>query len=896
MRAVMLLLFGNLMMSNERKPQSVYLKDYRPSDFLIDTVHLYVDLHEEETCVKTILNLQRNPASNRTGAPLTLNGEDIALKSVIIDGHKLSPLNYTVDKFSLTIPAVPNQFTLETKVVIKPQENTRLSGLYKSRGNFFTQCEAEGFRRITYFLDRPDIMAQYTTTITADKTKYPYLLSNGNLTEKKTLNLKRQWVHWEDPSKKSSYLFALVAGDFDVLEDSFITRSGKEVTLQLYLEKGFKDQGMFALAALKKSMRWDEKKFGREYDLDIYMIVAVSDFNMGAMENKGLNIFNTKNILANPKTTTDDDYVRIEEVIGHEYFHNWSGNRVTCRDWFQLTLKEGLTVFREQSFSEDLTSKGVARINAVNLLRNVQFLEDAGSMAHPIRPRSYIEISNFYTATVYNKGAEIVRMVQTLLGSKVFYKAMDLYFSLYDGQAVTTEDFIQVMEDTSGKNLKQFKRWYDQAGTPLLEVDSNYEEKEKMLILTVKQMCPPTPGQPEKFPFHLPLSVGFIGPKYESVSMQLEGEDKAVTGTRVLEIKKSETTFRFINIEHKPILSLLRNFSAPVRLNYPYTDKELLCLLQHDSDPFSRWEAGQLFAKRLMLKLVDDYYEKKPLKMDDRFIKSFQKIIQRSHQDPWYRAILLLLPSESYLMQFIEKTDIEVVFKVRQFVKKALAIALVDDLSRSYRNNQLVGYEYNYSDVGRRAFKNRCLSYLTEVNDKSYYRLAYEQFKNSNNMTDSVGALSALIDHNCEERDQALKEFYQKWKNQPLIVNKWFSIQASSTLPSTIGTVRTLTQHPDFDIKNPNNIYSLLAVFGTNVVRFHDANGEGYRLIADYVLKIDPVNPQVAARILQPLTRWQLMDAKRQALMKTELARIAKAPKLSTDIYEIVTKSLMMCL
>ena len=879
-------------MMSERKPQPVHLKDYRPSDFLIDTVHLYVDLHEEETYVKTILNLRRNPASSRTEASLTLNGEDMVLKSVVIDGHKLSPSDCTVDKFSLTIPAVPNQFALETKVVIKPQKNTQLRGLYKSRGNFCTQCEAEGFRRITYFLDRPDIMAKYTTTITADKTKYPYLLSNGNLIETKTLDHKRHWLRWEDPSKKPSYLFALVAGDFDVLEDSFLTRSGREVELRLYLEKGFKDQGAFALAALKKSMRWDEEKFGREYDLDIYMIVAISDFNMGAMENKGLNIFNTKNILANPNTATDDDYVRIEEVIGHEYFHNWSGNRVTCRDWFQITLKEGLTVFRAQSFNEDVTSKVVARINVVNLLRDVQFLEDAGPMAHPIRPRSYIEINNLYTATVYNKGAEVIRMVQTLLGSQTFRKAMDLYFSRYDGQAVTTEDFIRVMEDASGKSIEQFKRWYDQAGTPSLEVNSEYDEKEKTLTLTVKQTCQPTPGQPEKLPFHLPLSMGFIGAECEDMPTQLEGESKAVTGTRVLEIKKSETVFRFINVEHKPILSLLRHFSAPVRLSYPYTDEELLWLLQCDSDPFARWEAEQLFAKRLIFKLVDDYHEEKPLKMDDRFVKSFQKIIQGSYKDPWYEATLLLLPSESYLMQFIKKMDIEALFKVRQFVKKALATALVDDLKRSYEKHRLVGYEYHYADVGKRALKNRCLSYLTETNDKLYYQLAYQQFKNSDNMTDAVGALSALINHDCEERDQALEEFYQQWKDQPLIVNKWLSLQASSTLPSTLEVVRKLTQHPAFDIKNPNNVYSLLAVFGANVVRFHDANGEGYRLVVDYVLKIDPVNPQVAAKILQPLTRWKIMDEKHQTLMKTELTRIARTSKLSTDVYEIVAKSL----
>ncbi|QTS84033.1 aminopeptidase N [Coxiella endosymbiont of Amblyomma nuttalli] len=877
---------------HERKSQPVYLKDYRPPNFLIDTVHLYVDLFEEETYVRAVLNVRRNPASTRIEAPLTLDGEDIILKSLAINGYELPPSDYMIDRFSLTIPIVPNQFVLDTKVVIKPQENTQLNGLYKSRGNFCTQCEAEGFRRITYFLDRPDVMAKYTTTITADRIKYPYLLSNGNLIETKILNHKRHRACWQDPSKKSSYLFALVAGDFDVLKDNFITCSGRKVALQLYLEKGFKDQGMFALTALKKSMRWDEEKFGREYDLDIYNMVAVSDFNMGAMENKGLNIFNTKNILANAKTATDDDYIRIEEVIGHEYFHNWSGNRVTCRDWFQITLKEGLTMFREQAFSEDVTSKSVSRINVVKILRDVQFLEDASSMAHSIRPRSYIEINNFYTATVYNKGAEVIRMLQTLLGSGTFRKAMDLYFSLYDGQAVTTEDFIQAMEDASGKHLEQFKRWYDQSGTPVLEINSEYHAKDKTLTLIVKQTCLPTPDQSKKLPFHLPLSLGFVGPACGDMPTQLEGENKAMTSTRVLEIKKSETVFRFINVKHKPILSLLRHFSAPVQLNYPYTDEELLYLLQYDIDPFARWEAEQLFAKRLIFKLMDDYHEKKPLKMDDRFVKIFQEIIEWSHKDPWYAATLLLLPSESYLMQCIKKMDIEALFTSRQFVKKALATVLVDDLKSIYRSHQSVCYKYHYTDVGKRALKNRCLNYLTETNDKLYYQLAYEQFKNSDNMTDTIGAFSALINHDCEERDQILKEFYQKWKEQPLIVNKWLSLQASSTLPSTFETVRKLTQHPAFNIKNPNNVYSLLAVFSANVIRFHDTNGEGYRLIADYVLKIDSMNPQVAARILQPLTRWQIMDEKHQTLMKAEITRISQARRLSTNVYEIVTKSL----
>ena len=874
---------------NDKKPQTIYLKDYRPPSFLIDTVHMHVDLHEEETHVKTVLSLQRN-SKMKTSAPLILNGEAMVLKRIALNGQTLSSADFKIDDSSLTIFCVPDEFILETEVIIKPQENTQLNGLYKSRGNFCTQCEPHGFRRITYFLDRPDVLARYTTTITADKDKYPFLLSNGNLITKK-LDGNRQWVHWEDPWKKPSYLFALVAGDFDLLESAFITQSGKEVLLHLYLEKGFKDQGLFALQALKKAMKWDEERFGREYDLDIYMIVAVSDFNMGAMENKGLNIFNTKNILANPKTATDEDYIRIENVVGHEYVHNWSGNRVTCRDWFQITLKEGLTVFRDQSFIEDITSKGVARIGDVNHLRNVQFAEDAGPMAHPIQPQSYIEVNNFYTSTVYNKGAEVIRMMQTLLGPEVFRKAMDLYFCCYDGEAVTTGDFIQAMADASGRNFDQFKRWYDQAGTPVLDVESEYNENKQTLTLKVKQSCLPTVGQSEKPSLHIPLALGFVDPKCQDMPTQLAEEDEVIQGTRILEIKKSEEIFKFINVNHKPTLSLLRDFSAPVRLNYPYSDEELLWLFQCASDPFARWEAGQIFSKRLIFNLVKDYQQQKLLKLDNRFIESFRKIIQGPHKDHRYEATLLLLPTEGYLMQFMRNMDIEVLHVIRQFMKKKLAAALISELTTTYENHQLPFYEYNWTDVGKRALKNRCLGYLTE-NGGDQYVLAYRQFKNSDNMTDIVGALSALINHECKERYCALDEFYQQCKDQPLVINKWMALQASSQLPSTVENVKKLIQHPAFDIKNPNNVYALLVNFGMNVVCFHDKSGEGYRLIADYVLKIDPMNPQVAARVLQPLSHWQIMDGRRQELMKAELMRIAKARRLSSDVYEIVTKSL----
>ncbi|WP_264435302.1 aminopeptidase N [Coxiella endosymbiont of Dermacentor marginatus] len=873
---------------NDKKPRTIYLKDYRPPSFLIDTVHIHIDLYEEETNVKTVLDLQRN-LKIKTSEPLILNGEAMILKRIALNEKILLSTEYEVNDSSLTIPNVPDKFTLETEVIIKPQENIQLSGLYKSRGNFCTQCEPDGFRRITYFLDRPDVLARYATTITADKNKYPFLLSNGNLIETKRLDGNRQWVHWEDPSKKSSYLFALVAGDFDVLEDIFITQSGREVVLRLYLEKGFKDQGLFALQALKKAMKWDEKKFGREYDLDIYMIVAVSDFNMGAMENKGLNIFNTKNILATPKTATDEDYIRIENVIGHEYFHNWSGNRVTCRDWFQITLKEGLTVFRDQSFIEDMISKGVSRIESVNYLRNVQFSEDASPMAHPIQPCSYIEVNNFYTSTVYNKGAEVIRMIQTLLGYKVFHRAMDLYFWRYDGKAVTNEDFIQAMVDASGKNFDQFKRWYNQAGTPVLDVKSEYNENEETLHLKVTQSNPLTQ---KNLPLHIPLAIGFVGLECQDMPTQLSGENEVIQGTRILEITKPKEIFTFINVKHKPTLSLLRDFSAPVRLNYPYSDEELLWLFQYDNDPFARWEAGQMFAQRLIFNLVEDYQQKKLLKLDNRFVESFRKIIQGPHKDHGYSAALLILPTETYLLQLMKNLDIEVLHTVHQFVKKELTKTLISELTMAYENCQLPIYKYNWTDIGKRALKNRCLSYLTENEEDDQYILAYQQFKNSDNMTDTMAALSALINHECKERHRTLDEFYKQWKHQPLVINKWLALQASSQLSSTIGNVKKLTQNPAFDIKNPNNVYALLVTFGMNVVCFHDKDGEGYRLIADYVLKIDPMNSQIAARVLQPLSRWQIMDEKRQELMKAELHRIAKAQRLSSDVYEIVIKSL----
>lgn len=880
-------------MINKVQPKIHYLKDYSPPDFIIESVFLHFDLQEEKSHVKTILNIRRNPIAKNQQAPLILNGEELELKAVLLNGQMISKQQYQLDDESLTIREVPEAFILETEVIIHPEKNTCLSGLYKSRNNFCTQCESHGFRRITYYLDRPDVMSRFSTTITADKNRYPILLSNGNLIKTRELDGNRHWVHWEDPSLKSAYLFALVAGDFDLLEDEFITFSGRRVNLRLYLEKGYKDQGAYALQALKRAMRWDEESFGREYDLNMYMIVAVSDFNMGAMENKGLNVFNTKYILAKPDVATDFDYVAIESVIGHEYFHNWSGNRVTCRDWFQITLKEGLTVLREQLFTEDMTSKAVARLETANVVRNRQFLEDAGPLAHPIRPQSYIEINNFYTVTVYRKGAEVIRMIRTLLSPEIFRKGMDLYFLRNDGHAVTTEDFVKAMEDASGKDLTQFRRWYDQAGTPLLDISSQYDAQQKMLTLTVKQLCSPTPGQPHKEPLHIPLAMGLITNKGDEIVLQLTGENASSLKTRVLEIKKLVETFTFLNISEKPIPSLLREFSAPVKLQYPYSLEELAILMQTDTDPFARWNAGQQLVVKIISNLVEDYSQKTDLQLNNLLINAFSKILKNGIEDLNFLSRLLVIPSLGYLLANIPNKDVSNLYFVREFVKHHLSLSLEAEFLSHFQKNQVTTpYHYDSQSMGSRSLKNICLHYLMWTRKNEYPKLAYQQFKNANNMTDVMGALSALNDCDCEERENALQEFYLKWQKEALVINKWLSLQASSSLPNTLDKVRQLIKHPSFNIHNPNNAYALIGVFGENTICFHDKSGDGYRFVADQVLVIDPKNPQVASRAIQPLTQWRIMDQERANLMRQELERIVAHPGLSKDVYEMASKSL----
>lgn len=872
------------------QPHVIYLKDYSEPDFYIKKVNLHFDIHDEEIRVNSVLHIERNAKKNNSKAPLILNGEELKLESVFLNGKAI---DHEVNKTHLTIPNVPDQFTLETHVVIYPKKNTILSGLYQSRTNLCTQCESEGFRRITYYLDRPDVMAHFTTTISADKNKYPILLSNGNLLSEKLLENNRHWAHWEDPSPKPCYLFALVAGDFDLIQDHFVTMSNRTVDLYLYLEKGFRDQGDYAITALKKAMQWDEEKFGREYDLNRYMVVAVSDFNMGAMENKGLNIFNTKYILAKPQTATDNDYINIERVLGHEYFHNWSGNRVTCRDWFQLTLKEGLTVLRDQLFTEDMTSQGVARIDAVNTVRNHQFSEDASPMAHPIRPDSYMKIDNFYTTTVYEKGAEVIRMVRTLLSPEVFRKGMDLYFSRYDGQAVATEDFLSAMSDASQKDLSQFSRWYHQAGTPILRVKTHYDADKKIYEIVIQQSCPPTPEQTEKLPFHLPFSMGLLGEKGDAIALQRQNENIVSQNTAIIEIKNIEEKITFVNVPIKPVPSFLRHFSAPVELQYHYSDAELVHLLQYDSDAFARWEASQRLYMRVVCDVAKGFASHHAPKLHPLFLPCIERLLSQPFKDKSLLSRLLTLPALKYLLTHCSNVDLDILYRAKVFVETQMACVLESHWLSVFQQHQLSGdYVFDAKNVGFRRLKNTCLYYLLLTQQEKYVDLALDQATRANNMTDQLGALYALNDLAIEKRKSALDQFYHQYQHEPLVINKWMSLHASSTNETVLDDVKTLLHHRAFDIRNPNNVYALLVTFSENAIRFHDKSGAGYQLLAEQTLAIDAFNPQVSSRIIRPLTQWQQMDATRGALMKAQLQWLFDTKKLSENVYEIVVKSL----
>ncbi len=869
-----------------------YLKDYQPPDYHILTTNLQFDLDADRTLVKSLLIVQAANNPGRENRPLRLDGKGLELLSVSLDGRKLGPGEFMVDEESLTIPVVPGQFTLEIETAINPKLNTELSGLYRSGSMFCTQCEAEGFRRITYYLDRPDVMARFMTTIVADKANYPVLLSNGNLIDTGDLKDGKHFAKWHDPSLKPAYLFALVAGDLARIEDRFRTMSGREVALQIYVQHHNKDKCGHAMESLKKAMRWDEEQYGREYDLDLFMIVATDDFNMGAMENKGLNIFNSKYVLAKQETATDADFQAIMGVVGHEYFHNWSGDRVTCRDWFQLSLKEGFTVFRDQQFMEDMSSRGVKRISDVNVLRTHQFREDSGPMAHPVRPESYVEINNFYTMTVYNKGAEVIRMLHTLLGPARFRKGTDLYFERHDGQAVTTDDFVKALEDASGVDLAQFKRWYTQAGTPELIVTSAYDSKAKTYSLTVKQTCPPTPGQKEKLPFHIPLAVGLLNRDGRDLPLTLAHENGARC-SGILELRKAEETFVFTGVPYEPVPSLLRGFSAPVRLAMEQSDDELMFLMAHDTDEFNCWDAGQRMAIKTMLALVRDVQAGNTLTLGSRFIAAFEKTLRNKGRDHGFLAAALTLPSETYLAEFMDEIDPSAVHEARQFVVRTLASSLKDALLELHSSLRDDGpYSLDPASVGKRGLRNICLGYLAELDTPEMRRLCVEQFQQSGNMTEVLAALASLVHLDCQEREDALAGFSDTWKQDPLVMDKWFALQAGSSLPKTLDNVKALTKHPAFSIKNPNKVRALIGAFSANAVRFHDAGGAGYSFLADAVLQVDAMNPQIAARLASAFTMWKRYDASRRTLMQAQLQRILAAPGLSRDVHEIAAKSL----
>jgi aminopeptidase N len=879
--------------TDTKTPQATRLEDYRAPDWRIGTVELDFELGEDATRVRARMAIRRDHKGQ--ARPLVLDGQGLETLAVAIDGRALGEGDFVIAGDRLTIADPPDDFTLETLVEIHPETNTALDGLYKSGGNFCSQCEAEGFRRITWFLDRPDALATYRTTITAEKARYPVLLSNGNLVEAADLPGGLHRAVWHDPWPKPAYLFALVAGDLGVHEDTYTTGSGREVACRIYVERGNEDRCAWAMAALKNAMRWDEEVFGLEYDLDIYMIVAVSDFNMGAMENKGLNVFNDKFVLASPDTATDGDYEFIESVIAHEYFHNWTGNRVTCRDWFQLSLKEGLTVFRDQRFSADMRSAAVKRIGDVRMLRARQFPEDAGPLAHPIRPDSYIEINNFYTATIYEKGAEVVRMIHTLLGPEGFRKGMDLYIERHDGQAATCEDFIAAMEAASGADLNRFRRWYIQAGTPKLKATGRYDEAAGTYELTLGQSCPPTPGQEVKEPFHIPVAVGLIDGEGRDTPLRLVGEELAdAPSTRLLELSEPVQTFRFTGIAERPTPSILRGFSAPVIVEQALSEDERLHLMAHDSDPFNRWQAAQDIALDLLLRMVRAVQRGNEPPADPAFAAALGRTLADETLDPAFAAEMLALPGEDVVADRMDVVDVEAVHAARGALARAVAEGLREPLMEAYRR-----YRENSADptdtaaAGRRALKNRALAYLMETGEPEIGDLCLRQYEAAETMTDSIAALTQMAHRESPHRRRALADFRQKWAGDKLVLDKWFAVQASSPRADTLARVRELMRDSAFTLQNPNKVRALIGAFvSANPLRFHASDGSGYAFLADRVLELDAINPQVAARLLTPMGRWRRHDAGRQEKMKAQLQRILDHDGLSKDSFEIARKSL----
>ncbi|WP_122745406.1 aminopeptidase N [Pseudomonas viridiflava] len=882
------------------QPTMIYLKDYQAPEYLIDETNLTFELFDDHSLVHAQLVMRRNPARGAGLPPLVLDGQHLELLSVNLDDVELTAVDYQLTEDHLTLHPKAERFTVDSTVRIHPETNTALEGLYKSSGMFCTQCEAEGFRKITYYLDRPDVMSKFTTTVSAEKHSFPILLSNGNPVASGEEKDGRHWATWEDPFMKPAYLFALVAGDLWCVEDTFTTMNQRVVTLRIYVEPENIDKCQHAMNSLKKSMRWDEETYGREYDLDIFMIVAVNDFNMGAMENKGLNIFNSSAVLARAETATDAAHQRVEAIVAHEYFHNWSGNRVTCRDWFQLSLKEGFTVYRDAGFSADMNSATVKRIQDVAFLRTHQFAEDAGPMAHAVRPDSFIEISNFYTLTVYEKGSEVVGMLHTLLGADGFRKGSDLYFERHDGQAVTCDDFIKAMEDANGVDLTQFKRWYSQAGTPRLAVSESYDSATGTYSLTFRQSCPTTPGQPgdQKQPFVIPVELGLLDSQGNDIALRLSGEGTATGTTRVLSVTEAEQTFTFVDVTEKPLPSLLRGFSAPVKLSFPYDRDQLMFLMQHDSDGFNRWDAGQQLSVQVLQEMIAQHQQGQALVMDQRLVTALGTVLADEQLDQAMVAEMLSLPGEAYLTEISEVADVEAIHAAREFARQQLADSLFDGLWARYQANRDISkvtpYVAEAEHFARRALQNIALSYLMLSGKPQVLTATIDQFDTSDNMTERLTALAVLVNSPfTEERDKALAVFAENFKDNALVMDQWFSVQAGSTQPGGLERVKELMQHPAFNLKNPNKVRALIGAFAAqNLINFHAADGSGYRFLADLVIELNGFNPQIASRQLAPLTRWRKYDSARQALMKAELERILASGKLSPDVYEVVSKSL----
>jgi aminopeptidase N len=863
------------------EPRAINLSDYKAPEFRIRTVELDFALDPQATCVTAKLQIERISGHG----PLVLRGENQKLLSLTLDGRPLSVNEYLLDDKSLTLPNPPAKLHLEIASQIDPAANTQLEGLFLSGGMFCTQCEPEGFRRITYFLDRPDNLSVFTVRIEAGQEQYPVLLSNGNRIQSGELPDGRHFAVWHDPFPKPSYLFALVAGDLGAIHDNFNTMTGRRIALDIYVEHGNEPRARYAMDALKRAMRWDEQAYGREYDLDIFMIVAVSAFNMGAMENKGLNIFNDKVLLATPETATDDDYARIESVVAHEYFHNWTGNRITCRDWFQLSLKEGLTVFRDQSFSGDERSHGVQRIQDVRALRARQFVEDAGPLAHPVQPHSYIEINNFYTATIYDKGAEVIGMLKTLVGEDGYRRATDAYFDRHDGEAATVEDWVKCFEDTSGRDLSQFRRWYSQAGTPQVEARGKYDSVAQTYTLDLTQTLAPTPGQPEKKPMHIPVRIGLVGKSGKALPLSLEGENRAGPLTRVLELTQSSQRFVFADVAEEPLLSLGRAFSAPAIFRSSQSRRERAILMGKDQDAFNRWEAGQTLAAEIM--------QDPGGTTNEDYIAAIGDVLERAEEDPAFAAQMLMPPTESELASKKAPVDPVAIYLARRALVTAIARTHQTRLAQLYEHMRDPGdFSPNAKPAGRRALRNACLRYLTAADDEAAAGLADAHYRTASNMTDMIAGLAALTRMESPLRDGAFTHFHDRFRNDPLVLDKWMSLQAGSPLPDTVTAVRQLMKHPAFDIKNPNRVRALVGAFSANHLRFHKDDGSGYRLVGEVIRNLDGMNPQVAARMAGAFESWRRYDMARQGLMRAELKAINSLPGISPNLFEVTGKML----